>query len=40
MVDCVWRDGTKLVEGGRHVHAERIEQRYRTVLAQLTGTLG
>ena len=40
MVDCVWRDGTKLVEGGRHVHAERIEQRYRAVLAQLTGTLG
>ena len=36
MVDCVWRAGRKLVQGGRHIHAERIERRYREVLARLT----
>ena len=35
MVDCVWRAGRKLVSGGRHVHAERIERRYREVLERL-----
>jgi formiminoglutamate deiminase len=39
MVDCVWRAGRKLVQGGRHVHAERIERRYREVLARLTALL-
>ena len=39
MVDCVWRGGRKLVQGGRHVHAEQIERRYRRVLAQLTARL-
>jgi formiminoglutamate deiminase len=35
MVDCVWRAGRKLVQGGRHIHAERIERRYREVLTRL-----
>ena len=39
MVDCVWRGGRKLVQGGRHVHAERIERRYRASLARLTARL-
>jgi formiminoglutamate deiminase len=39
MVDCVWRAGRKLVQGGRHAHAEPIERRYRDVLARLTARL-
>jgi formimidoylglutamate deiminase len=40
MVDCVWRAGRRLVEGGRHIHAEPIERRYRGVLERLTVRLG
>ena len=39
MVDCVWRAGEKVVQGGRHVRGERIEQRYRDVLARLAKRL-
>jgi cytosine/adenosine deaminase-related metal-dependent hydrolase len=39
MVDCVWRAGEKLVQGGRHIRAERIERRYREVLARLAQRL-
>ncbi len=39
MIDCVWRAGRKLVQGGRHVHAERIERRYRAALARLVAGL-
>ena len=39
MVDCVWRAGRKLVQGGRHIHAERIERRYREVLRNLIAKL-
>jgi formimidoylglutamate deiminase len=39
MVDCVWRAGRKLVQGGRHIHAERIERRYREVLRKLIAKL-
>jgi len=39
MVDCVWRAGRKLVEGGRHIHSERIERRYRQALERLTARL-
>ena len=39
MVDCVWRAGRKLVQGGRHVHAERIGRRYREVLTRLAQRL-
>ena len=31
-VDCVWRDGAKLVTGGRHIHREAIGRRYRQAL--------
>jgi formiminoglutamate deiminase len=40
LVDCVWRNGTKLVAGGRHVNAERIERRYREVLSRLMAAAG
>jgi formimidoylglutamate deiminase len=40
MVDCVWRAGRRLVQGGRHIHAERIGRRYRGVLERLTARLG
>jgi hypothetical protein len=36
----VWRNGTKLVAGGRHVNAERIERRYREVLSRLMAAAG
>jgi formimidoylglutamate deiminase len=39
MVDCVWRAGRKLVQGGRHIHAEWIERRYREVLRRLAAKL-
>lgn len=31
-VDCVWRAGRKLVQGGRHVHRDAIGRRYRQAL--------
>ena len=34
-IDCVWRGGEKLVEGGRHIHADAIATRYRATLARL-----
>ena len=34
-VDCVWRNGVKLVENGRHIHAEAIATRYRATLARI-----
>jgi formimidoylglutamate deiminase len=34
-VDCVWRNGVKLVEGGRHIHADAIAARYRHTLARI-----
>jgi cytosine/adenosine deaminase-related metal-dependent hydrolase len=34
-VDCVWRNGRKLVENGRHIHAEAIAARYRQTLARI-----
>ncbi len=34
-VDCVWRHGEKLVEAGRHRHAEPIRATYRRTLQRL-----
>ncbi|MEZ0243747.1 MAG: formimidoylglutamate deiminase [Sphingomonas sp.] len=34
-IDCVWRNGEKLVENGRHIHADTIATRYRATLARL-----
>ena len=34
-VDCVWRAGTKLVNGGRHIHREAIGKRYRQALQKV-----
>ncbi len=34
-VDCVWRRGDKLVNGGRHKSRDAIEARYRKVLSDL-----
>lgn len=34
-IDCVWRRGKKLVEGGRHVAADAVAARYRATLAKL-----
>ncbi|MDF7775630.1 formimidoylglutamate deiminase [Sphingomonas sp. AOB5] len=34
-IDCVWRNGRKLVQGGRHIHADAIATRYRATLARL-----
>ncbi len=34
-IDGVWRRGRRLVEHGRHVHRERIAERYRRALAAL-----
>jgi len=34
-IDCVWRNGVKLVENGRHIHANAIATRYRHALARL-----
>jgi formiminoglutamate deiminase len=36
-IDCVWRRGARLVEGGRHVRRDEVRQRYATVLARLLG---
>jgi len=35
IVDCVWRAGTKLVQGGRHVHRDAIGRRYRQALQKV-----
>lgn len=34
-IDCVWRDGVKQVEGGRHRQRDTIEAGYRRALARL-----
>jgi len=34
-IDCVWRNGEKLVENGRHIHADAIATRYRHALARI-----
>ncbi|WEK46362.1 MAG: formimidoylglutamate deiminase [Candidatus Andeanibacterium colombiense] len=34
-LDCVWRNGVKLVTNGRHRERDRIRERYRTVLEKL-----
>jgi formiminoglutamate deiminase len=34
-VDCVWRHGTKLVSGGRHIARERCRARFRATMARL-----
>ena len=34
-IDCVWRRGGKVVEAGRHVHADAIRQRYAATLTRL-----
>jgi formiminoglutamate deiminase len=36
-IDCVWRHGRKLVEGGRHVAREGIRERYCRVIKRLMG---
>jgi len=36
-VDCVWRYGAKVVNGGRHIARERITNRYRAALAKVLG---
>ena len=35
LVDCVWRGGTKRVEGGRHVARDAIDARYRAAMGKL-----
>jgi cytosine/adenosine deaminase-related metal-dependent hydrolase len=35
MIDCVWRAGRKLVEGGRHRRREAVLARFRTVMERL-----
>ena len=35
MIDCVWRRGKKVVNGGHHTERARIEARYRSVLGSL-----
>jgi formimidoylglutamate deiminase len=35
MVDCVWRAGKKLVEGGRHRQGDAVLARFRAVMARL-----
>jgi formimidoylglutamate deiminase len=35
IVDCVWRAGKKLVEGGRHRQGEAVLARFRAVMARL-----
>jgi formimidoylglutamate deiminase len=34
-VDCVWRAGARLVNGGRHVHRDTIGKRYEQALGKL-----
>ena len=36
-IDCVWRGGVKVVEGGRHHRREAIVQNYTRTLAKLLG---
>ena len=36
-VDCVWRRGRKLVQGGRHLAREGIRERYCRIIIRLTG---
>ena len=36
-IDCVWRAGTKVVAGGRHIAREAIERGYRRTLERLLG---
>lgn len=36
-IDCVWRRGIRLVEGGRHVRGEETRRRFSAVLARLIG---
>lgn len=35
LVDCVWMQGGKVVENGRHRNAEAIAQRFRRTLERL-----
>lgn len=35
LVDCVWRGGVKRVEGGRHIHRDAIDARYRATLHRI-----
>jgi cytosine/adenosine deaminase-related metal-dependent hydrolase len=37
-VETVWRRGARVVEAGRHVHADRIGERYRRTLAGILPT--
>ena len=37
VVDCVWRGGRKLVQGGVHRERERLESAYRRTLARVLG---
>ncbi|MCO5062919.1 MAG: formimidoylglutamate deiminase [Rhizobiaceae bacterium] len=34
-IDCVWVHGSKVVEGGRHLHRERIAERFRAAMMEL-----
>jgi formimidoylglutamate deiminase len=36
-IDCVWRRGLKLVEGGRHRDREIVRERYLRVMSQILG---
>jgi formimidoylglutamate deiminase len=36
-IDCVWRRGVRLVEGGRHGRRDEVRRRYGAVLARLLG---
>ncbi|MDB5707197.1 MAG: formimidoylglutamate deiminase [Sphingomonas bacterium] len=36
-IDCVWRRGVRLVEGGRHGRRDEVRRRYAAVLARLLG---
>ena len=35
LVDCVWRRGTKLVDGGRHIERDRIRRGYAAAMQRL-----
>jgi cytosine/adenosine deaminase-related metal-dependent hydrolase len=35
LVDCVWRRGTKLVDGGRHIERDRVGRRYAAAMQRL-----
>jgi formimidoylglutamate deiminase len=36
-IDCVWRRGRKLVQGGRHLARQGIRERYCRIIIRLTG---